>query len=108
MDFVNKLDKGLDTVVSDNGTNVSLGEKQRLGLARVILKNPGLLLLDEPTSNIDAYNEKVFLDTLIKLKKKMSIIIVTHKNQTAQIADRVYSLEEGKLKKDLVNNAKCF
>ncbi len=96
-DFVFSLKEGLNTVIDPQKLNVSLGEKQRLGLARVILRKPKLLLLDEPTSNIDLENEVLFLNSLKNIKKDMGIIIITHKESTAKIADITYTLEKGKL-----------
>lgn len=96
-DFVFSLKEGLNTVIDPQKLNVSLGEKQRLGLARVILRKPKLLLLDEPTSNIDLENEVLFLNSLKNIKKDMGIIIITHKESTAKIADVTYTLEKGKL-----------
>ena len=96
-DFVFSLKEELNTVIDPQKLNVSLGEKQRLGLARVILRKPKLLLLDEPTSNIDLENEVLFLNSLKNIKKDMGIIIITHKESTAKIADIIYTLEKGKL-----------
>ena len=96
-DFVFSLKEGLNTLIDPQKLNVSLGEKQRLGLARVILRKPKLLLLDEPTSNIDLENEVLFLNSLKNIKKDMGIIIITHKESTAKIADIAYTLEKGKL-----------
>lgn len=102
-EFVDSLKEKEETLIDNNNLNISLGEKQRLGLARVILKKPDLLLLDEPTSNIDSYNEKMFLSTLKDLKKDTTIIIITHKESTMKIADRIYELKEGILYEGTIN-----
>lgn len=96
-DFVLGLDNGLDTVIKEDSTNISLGEKQRLGLARVFLRNPKLLLLDEPTSNIDSFNECMILNSLKKYKGEMTIIMISHKESTIAIADKIYRLRNGNL-----------
>ena len=93
--FVFSLKDNLKTVIDPQKLNISLGEKQRLGLARVILRKPKLLLLDEPTANIDLENEVLFLNSLKTIKKDMSIIIITHKESTSRIADITYKLENG-------------
>ena len=95
--FVFSLKDNLKTVIDPQKLNISLGEKQRLGLARVILRKPKLLLLDEPTANIDLENEVLFLNSLKTIKKDMSIIIITHKESTSRIADITYKLENGEL-----------
>lgn len=68
-----------------------------MGLARVFLRNPNVLLLDEPTSNIDSLNESLILNSLMKYKGDMAVIMITHKKSSLSIADKVYRLEEGEL-----------
>ena len=97
LDFVNNLEKGLDTVIKEDSTNISLGEKQRLGLARVFLRKPKLLLLDEPTSNIDSLNELLILKSLKDHKNEMTIIMISHKKSTLSIADKIYTFKDGML-----------
>lgn len=94
-DFVMNLENKLDTVIKEDSDNISLGEKQRLGLARVFLRKPKLLLLDEPTSNIDAINEGIILNALKREKDNMGIIIISHKESTLKFADRIYDLKGG-------------
>lgn len=96
-DYIMSLKDGFDTKISDLKNNISEGEKQRLGLARVFLRNPKLLLLDEATSNIDAINEGIILKSLKKYKEKMTIIIISHRKSTLNICDNIYELKEGKL-----------
>lgn len=96
-DYIMSLKDGFDTKISDLKNNISEGEKQRLGLARVFLRNPKLLLLDEATSNIDAINEGIILKSLKKYKEKMAIIIISHRKSTLNICDNIYELKEGKL-----------
>lgn len=96
-DYIMSLKDGFETKISDLKDNISEGEKQRLGLARVFLRNPKLLLLDEATSNIDAINEGIILKSLKKYKEKMAIIIISHRKSTLNICDNIYELKEGKL-----------
>lgn len=91
-DYINQLPNGFDTSVSNSKDNLSSGEKQRLGLARVFLRKPKLLLLDEATSNIDAINEGIILNALKKYKGEMSVVIISHRPSTLSICDRVYNL----------------
>lgn len=96
-DFILNLKDGLDTVIKEDSDNISLGEKQRLGLARVFLRKPRLLLLDEPTSNIDALNESIILNSLKKHQDDMTIILISHKESSLKIANKIYSLKDGVL-----------
>lgn len=95
MDYINNLKDGFNTQISDLKDNLSSGEKQRLGLARVFLKQPKLLLLDEATANIDAINEGIILNALKKYKKDMSIIIISHRKSTLAICDKTYQIKDG-------------
>ena len=94
-EFINNLPNKLDTVINESALNISLGEKQRIGLARVFLRKPKLLLLDEPTSNIDSLNASLIYKALLKEKGDMSVIIVSHQENIAQYCDKVYLLKEG-------------
>ena len=94
-DFIKTLPDGYKTMVTALGDNLSAGEKQRLGLARAFLRGSSLILLDEPTSNVDSINEGIILDALRKQKNKKSIILVSHRESTMAIADRVYKVENG-------------
>ena len=94
-EFINNLPNKLDTVINESALNISLGEKQRIGLARVFLRKPKLLLLDEPTSNIDSLNASLIYKALLKEKGDMSVIIVSHQENISQYCDKVYLLKEG-------------
>lgn len=85
------------TQVGALGDNLSAGEKQRIGLARAFLKGSELILLDEPTSNVDSINEGIILKVLKEQKSKKSIILVSHRESTMAIADRIYYLENGQM-----------
>lgn len=95
--YINSLKDGIDTNIAQLATNLSSGEKQRLGLARVLLKDAGLIILDEATSNIDAINEALILKSLLNKKSEHAIIIISHRVSTLSICDRIYKLENKKL-----------
>ena len=97
-DFIMSLENGYDTKVTMLGDNVSAGEKQRLGLARAFLSGSKVILLDEPTSNVDSINEGIILRSLIEQKGKKSIILVSHRESTMAICTRIYSIEQGHIK----------
>lgn len=94
-DFIMTLPEGYQTKVAALGDNFSAGEKQRIGLARAFLRGSELILLDEPTSNVDSINEGIILKALRDQKKKKSIILVSHRESTMAIADRIYHVEAG-------------
>ena len=89
------LDKKLETEINDLSDNLSSGERQRLGLARVFLKDTPLILLDEATSNVDAYNEALILNQLKKEGKDKAIILISHRMTSLSICHRVYHIKEG-------------
>ena len=95
--FVGNLPQGLDTVIGDRGMKISGGERQRLVLARAILKKPALLILDEATSALDTNNENKIKESIDRLKGKVTIVVVAHRLSTIQAADQVLVLEEGKV-----------
>ncbi len=95
--FVGNLPQGLDTVIGDRGMKISGGERQRIVLARAILKKPALLILDEATSALDTNNENKIKESIDRLKGKVTIVVVAHRLSTIQAADQVLVLEEGKV-----------
>ena len=96
-DFILTLPDGYQTKVGALGDNLSAGEKQRIGLARAFLRGSELILLDEPTSNVDSINEGIILKALKEQKQKKSIILVSHRESTMAIADRIYRVENGRI-----------
>ncbi len=96
-DFTAALPQGLDTVVGDRGANLSGGERQRLALARLLLREPRLILLDEPASALDAGNEERILETIAGLKGRATILLVTHRPDAIAAADKYVTLVEGRL-----------
>ena len=96
-DFVMSLPKGYDTEVGELGDTLSGGERQRLGLARAFLHDAPFLLLDEPTSNLDSLNEAVILKSLHEECSGKTVVLVSHRKSTMGIADKVYSVEHGRM-----------
>ena len=96
-DFIMTLPKGYDTPVGELGETLSGGERQRIGLARAFLHAAPLLLLDEPTSNLDSLNEGVILRVLEEERRSRTVILVSHRKSTLAIADRAYIVESGRL-----------
>ena len=95
--FIMSLPKGYDTPVGELGDTLSGGERQRLGLARAFLHDAPFLLLDEPTSNLDSLNEAVILRSLHEARKGKTVVLVSHRQSTMEIADTVYSVENGRM-----------
>ena len=96
-DFIMALPQGYDTPVGELGDTLSGGERQRLGLARAFLHGGPLMLLDEPTSNLDSLNEAVILRSLGEEREERTVVLVSHRQSTMRIADRVYSVENGRM-----------
>ncbi|MGM9940668.1 MAG: thiol reductant ABC exporter subunit CydC [Bulleidia sp.] len=95
-DFIMSLPQGYDTQVGELGDTLSGGEKQRIGLARAFLHDAPVMLLDEPTSNLDGLNEAVILKSLKEEKQDRTVILVSHRPSTMKIADHVISVENGR------------
>lgn len=93
--YILGLKDGFNTKITDLKDNLSSGEKQRLGLARVFLRKPRLLLLDEATSNIDAMNEGIILNALSRYAQDMAIVIISHRKSTLAICSKIYQFKEG-------------
>jgi ATP-binding cassette subfamily C protein len=96
-DFIQSLPQGYDTPVGELGDTLSGGERQRLGLARAFLHDAPFLLLDEPTSNLDSLNEAVILKALRTERAGKTVVLVSHRQSTMRVADRVYSVENGRM-----------
>ena len=91
------LPQGYDTPVGELGDTLSGGERQRLGLARAFLHDAPLMLLDEPTSNLDSLNEAVILHSLREEGEGRTVVLVSHRPSTMLIAERVYSVEHRRM-----------
>lgn len=96
-DFIMSLPKGYDTMVGELGDTLSGGERQRLGLARAFLHDAPFLLLDEPTSNLDALNEGAILAALDAQRGSRCVLLVSHRKSTMAIADKTYSMDSGRV-----------
>ena len=96
-EFIMSLDHGYDTKVGELGDTLSGGERQRLGLARAFLHDAPLMLLDEPTSNLDSLNEAVILKSLYDACSDKTVVLVSHRKSTMGIADIVHSVEHGRI-----------
>ncbi len=96
-DFIMKLPKGYDTEVGELGDTLSGGEKQRIGIARAFLHDSPLILMDEPTSNLDSLNEGIILKSLREASKKKTVILVSHRKSTMNIADTVFEMKNGRI-----------
>lgn len=95
--FVDKLPGGLDTEVGDGGTLLSGGERQRIALARMLLCQPRLLLLDEVTSQLDAANERALKKTIHEVSKRCAVVVIAHRLSTVVEADKIILLDGGKI-----------
>lgn len=96
-DFIMTLPKGYDTEVGELGDTLSGGEKQRIGIARAFLHDAPMILMDEPTSNLDSLNEGIILKSLKESSKQKTIVLVSHRSSTMNIADTVYEMKDGRI-----------
>lgn len=94
-DMLNKLPNGLDTRIGENGKGFSEGEKQRLAIARALIREPEVLIFDEVTSNLDMKNEKIIKNLIADISNKVTCIMITHKKTFEEIGDEVYRLSDG-------------
>jgi ATP-binding cassette subfamily B protein len=95
--FVEQLPNGYDTLIAEAGATLSGGERQRLGIARALLKNAPILILDEPTSSLDAISEEVVFDALRRLRSGRTTLVIAHRLSTIRDADRILVLHDGSL-----------
>lgn len=96
-DFIQKLERGLDATVGENGSKLSGGEKQRLSVARAFLKNSPILLLDEATSAVDNRSERLIQRAIDELRQDRTCLVIAHRLSTVIHADRIYVLRDGKI-----------
>ena len=113
MDFINKLPKGFDTPIGENGAELSGGERQRLSIARAFLKDAPILILDEISASLDVDNEKKIQDSLNTLIKDKTVIIISHRLKSIENADRIVVIDGGCVETegthaDLINRSKVY
>ena len=95
-DFIMSLPDGYDTVIGEGGASISGGEKQRISIARAIMKNAPIIILDEATANVDPENEKEFVEAIDALTKEKTIIMIAHRLKTVRNADQIV-VDSGKI-----------
>jgi ATP-binding cassette subfamily B protein len=95
--FITKMEKGYDTELQERGQNLSMGQRQLISLARALLINPAILLLDEATANIDSQNEYVMQQGLAELMKGRTTIVIAHRLSTIKNADCILVLDKGRI-----------
>ncbi len=96
-DFVNSFEEKLDANLGERGLSISVGQRQRLSLARAIISNPRFLFLDEPTSALDSESEKLISNLIGNMKGRTTIIVIAHRLNTVQNADRIAVIIDGKI-----------
>ncbi len=95
---INSLPKNIDTIVGERGYNLSVGQKQRIGVARALYKKPKILILDESTSALDIDTEKKFIEDVFSIDKSITIIFISHKMTSLSMCDKIFDLKLNKLK----------
>ncbi len=96
-DFVSKLPKGMKTMIGERGIRLSMGEKQRITIARVLLKNPPLVIFDEATSSVDTLTEQKIQDALEVLMRNRTVLVIAHRLSTVRRADQIVVMDNGKI-----------
>ena len=96
-DFIMSLPDGYDTVIGEGGASISGGEKQRISIARAIMKNAPIIILDEATANVDPENEKELVEAIDALTKEKTIIMIAHRLKTVRNADHIVVVDSGKI-----------
>lgn len=96
-EFTDRFDKGLDTLIGERGVKLSGGQRQRIAIARAILADPKLIILDEATSNLDTESEGLIQKSLSELTKDRTTIVIAHRLSTIKKADQILVIENGKI-----------
>lgn len=97
IDFIEKLPYGFDTIVGERGVTLSGGQRQRIGIARAVVRNSPILILDEPTSSLDAESEKIVMEAMENLMSGRTVIIIAHRLNTIRNADKIIVLSDGNI-----------
>ncbi|MBN1779943.1 ABC transporter ATP-binding protein [bacterium] len=97
MEFISRMDQGLDSVIGERGVTLSGGQKQRLSIARAILKNPPILILDEATSALDTESERLVQDAIDKLMKNRTVLAIAHRLSTVINSDKIVVMQNGRI-----------
>ena len=92
--FVKNLEKSFDSFVEENGRNFSVGQKQRIGVARALYRNPDILILDESTSSLDAETEEKFIEDIFNIGDEKTIIFISHKMSALSKCDKIFDLKQ--------------
>jgi ABC-type multidrug transport system fused ATPase/permease subunit len=95
--LIESLPEGLNTMVSEGGGNLSVGQRQLINIARTLLRRPKIIILDEATSSVDPYTESILQEALKKLLAERTCIIIAHRLSTTFLADRVIVLDQGRI-----------
>ena len=99
-DFIESLPSGYNTAVGERGITLSGGQKQRIAIARIIIRNPEIIIFDDSTSNLDADTETRFLDTIKEFIAGKTTIVISHKLSSIMLAERAFVIEKGKLREE--------
>ena len=96
-ELISKLPRGLNTIIGENGISLSGGQRQRLAIARAFYRESRLLIMDEATSSLDNKTESSLVETLSRIDKQRTILIIAHRLSTLKYCDRVLELKDGKI-----------
>lgn len=97
MDFIEKLPEGIHTMIGENGSELSGGERQRISIARAFLKDAPIILMDEATASLDVDNESIIQESISKLIKNKTVLIIAHRMRSVDCADKIVVLKDGRI-----------
>ncbi|MDW3116226.1 ATP-binding cassette domain-containing protein, partial [Vibrio sp. 1727] len=95
MEFINKMENGLDTMIGENGASLSGGQRQRVAIARALLRDAPVLILDEATSALDTESERAIQAALDELQKDKTVLVIAHRLSTIEKADEILVVDDG-------------